>query len=930
MTRAILLLSLCLLLLCRPVLGSRPPPSIDGADAALGSYWEDSAQKEIFVVAGARYELRVATHPARLLSLRVDGRDLLAPDGATPWVKLPDGTRLTPAPRDFTPAWDVHTGQKSAPAKSSAARMNVWRATPVYWEIHLRDIPFVAPRAPASAAPLRVHLVLHAHPDRLHLEFRPEPAAGQASPLLFGWTFDFSARPRIQTLDTCSAFLLENAALLAPPAATLSVSEASAPAASPWFVFRPALAATPPAELFAEELNPLPASAFSADRGVWTGYDPASGLYRLEVLALRPAFAFDAAHKNPSRRIETALSVPASAAPRTLTVLAATGMGNLPAAVLADPHGFPRPVPAFVAKNFAGENEESDDQAFGDILFPIALRPGAPREHRLLALFQTWGDHALKQVSSIRFFNIYWHLSTGLSETTCFTHEWMHIRGALVGIPDYRPYSGPFLMGQPQHDCFAWPGFLHYETAAGPVRPMYRGTEFHAIAPNLARFTMRFRTSDDAARLAVEVMEIPHTDEMRTFLRLRYEWEKPVAIAGDARRAFRWLQTFEKYPAKELLWLPAAGPARTLALPSAPLASPAPQLLAEPLSAEAPYAGVHEGRNAYSSLMLVRRLAGQIGGRPVERAHLGAEFNHQQGHYAFVSDRAELQLQPGDWLEADVLLMPHGETTQPLHKPERERAAWALRPPRVSTVAHGEKIADFPATVRARDDVARFSVTGGLDTLPVVAEGFSAPGVALLWKGGLWQNPQQHGGDGYQVDRDPHDGTHRFTFVYPIRGTEEHAFTVSLLKVSAPAAVARLADDNGLPVASFTAEADFTFAAPGLFSPGENRLAPGSDLVRVSGRARELRAVPLRFTARGPGEAVLRIASATERLVDLSHTGAGGRLLVAHRVPGRRYLVEREGEVAAPTVANGAGELALDLAPATNPRRVLVTAPSAP
>ncbi len=920
---ALFLLSLWILSSGRAALGA--PPAIAGADSRLTSYWEDAAQKEVFVVAGDRYEARLATHPARLLSLRAEGRELLATEGAIPWIELSDGSRLAPAPRDFLPNWEVHTGQKSAPARSSAARMNVWRASPVYWEIHLRDIPFT-PVEPASAAPLRVHLVLHAHPDRLHLEFRAEPAGGQGRPVRLGWAFPGADVTEAAMPGSRGALRFgESGAWLLPPGGTSNAHEISAPAAAPWFVFRPAGAETKVETLFEEELNPLPASAFSADRGAWTGYDPASGLYRLELQARRPAFTFDAAHKNPGRRMETSLKAPASAQPRKLTILAATGMGNLPAAVLTDPHGFPRPVPAFVAKNFAGENEEPDDTAFGDILFPLAIGPGEQREHRLIALFQTWGDHALKQVSSIRFFNIYWHLSTGLSETTCFTHAWMHIRDALVSVPDYRPYSGPFLQGQPQHDCFSWPGFLHYETEAGPVRPMYRGTDFHSIAPNLAHFTMRFRTSDDAARLAVEAMEIPHTDEMRTFLRLRYDWDKPAAIVGDARRSFRWLQTFEKNRPRELLWLPAAGPGRVLAVPETPELGGAPLLLAEPLASSAPYAGVHEQRDNFSSLMLVTRLAGSLGGRSVERAHLTAEFDARQGHYAFVSDRPELRLEPGDWLEADVLLMPHGEVTQALHKPERERAHWALRPPRVASVAIGEKVADFPATVRARQDVARFTVTGGLDSIPVVAEGYSASGVPLLWKGDVWQNPQRHGGDGYQVDRDPRDGTFRFTFVYPIRRAEEHAFTVSLLKVSAGAAVARLEDENGLPVAVFDRAAGYSITAPQLFVPGENRVSANSDLVRASGRARELRAAPLRFSAQGETETRLDIAAAGEGRVELKWQGPGGRLLVAHRVPGRSYAVAMEGSPDSTRVARG-DEFTLELPAAPKPRRLSIIA----
>ncbi|MCU0794048.1 MAG: hypothetical protein MUE42_14625, partial [Opitutaceae bacterium] len=200
------------------------PPAIAGAASVLTSFWEDATQREVFVVAG---------------------RDLLGPEGASPWAELPDGTRLIPAPRDFIPNWQVHTGQKSAPAVTSAARMNVWRATPVYWEIHLRDIPFVPDGAPASAPPLRVHLVIHAHPDRAHLEFRAESAMGAPNPLALGWTIHPSApAPRIQPLNTREALAWPgSAALLAPLGgdfASGAAFTARAPAAAAWFVLRPA------------------------------------------------------------------------------------------------------------------------------------------------------------------------------------------------------------------------------------------------------------------------------------------------------------------------------------------------------------------------------------------------------------------------------------------------------------------------------------------------------------------------------------------------------------------------------------------------------------------------------------------------------------------------------------------------------------------
>jgi hypothetical protein len=844
---------------------------------ALTSYWEDANQQAVFVVEGEGYAMRVATQPARILSLRAGNREMLGPAGAVPWAESA-GQRVMPAAKDLVPDWDVHTGQKMKPATSSRARMNVWRASPHYWEIHLRDIPFV----PDSAAekPLRGHLVIHAHPDRAHFELRFEPEDGPA-PMAAGWTAPVTDAS-LGAAERRKILRAPGIAVLAPPGGefTRDGREWRARAGAAWWVVRPFVEAKSDGGLFAEEIDPLPAADFTADDGWWPGYEARSGLYILEMTAHRGAFTFENAWKVPSRRMVTPVTVPVPPEPRGITVMARTGTGNLEAGAVTDPHGFPRAIPAFVAKNFAGENEEPDDRAFGDIIFPLALGPEEPREHLVMGLYQTWGRLMLKQVSSIRFFNIYWHLSTGLSETTCFTHAWMNIRDTLVSIPDFRPYSGPFLMGQPQHDCFSWPGFLNYETEEGTVRPMYRRTEFHSIAPCLAHFTMHFGTADDTADMTVESWEIPQTDEARTFLRIRYRWDKPATVAGDARKHFRWLQMFEKYPARDFVWLDGDGKERTV--PAKP-GSKFP--IGAPLAAEWPYAGAHEGRNNFGTLMLVTRLEGQLGGQKVTRTHVTADFGKENGTYAFTTGSKSLRLQPGDFLEADIVLMPHGEVTTPFHKPNREREHWGKRPPVLSQVTRGTKVRDFPATVRADDDAATFRVTGGLNMLPLVVEGFTGRAVPLLWKDGLWQDQQQHGGDGYQVDASA-DGTFRFTFNYAIRGTEEHDLAVSLLRAGAP--VTSLRDRNGLPVVTATAETDFRLASPALFAPGRNELAPGR-LTIFSGRAKEIAAVPVSFIPRDQS-AVVECAAWDPERIAMTIEGSG-RLEVGHRIRGRHYRV---------------------------------------
>src|SRR5262249_12456118 len=152
-------------------------------------------------------------------------------------------------------------------------------------------------------------------------------------------------------------------------------------------------------------------------------------------------------------------------------------------------------------------------------------------------LFQNWGNHPLKQLSSIRYFEHYYHLSTGVSETTCyvpFTKRAYPQTG--YTIADYRGLSGHTWKEQPQYDHVARIGFLQYRekrdgetggqgdgakqqdlssrrppaagstsspsvTASSPTRPVaewcqlrYQRSHFDFLSPNFARFRMDYLT----------------------------------------------------------------------------------------------------------------------------------------------------------------------------------------------------------------------------------------------------------------------------------------------------------------------------------------------------------------------------------------------------------------------------------------------------
>ena len=524
--------------------------------------------------------------------------------------------------------------------------------------------------------------------------------------------------------------------------------------------------------------------------------------------------------------------------------------GILPATVLADGYGFMLPTVVQSSKNFDGEREEPDDTAYGHAYFPLKLTPHQDKRFKILHLFQRWGSHMVKQVSSIRFFHIYWHLSTGVSETTCFTIPWMKVGGSYVRIPDYRSYSGPFWKGQPQHDCASLPGLLQYKNSANNwVRLIYDKTVFDSVTPNLSRFKMYFTTSDGAAHVTATAMEFPQRDQNRTFLKLRYVWDKNVEIAGDAQNNFRWLNVMERWRPRKVILLKQGGQAVV-----EPLGPGNQRIAAQALDQHCPFVGTCDlpGRNgapSFSSFVLVRSFKARLGGREVDVPSFSGAYHRGGGNYWLTGPDQHLAIKKGDFIEADVMLVPLAEATEPLVVPERERGYYSLNPP-AATVQIGRKIRDFPATVQADQEVAEVTLKGGATTTPLTVTGFKSWKVPLLWENGVWQNHQAYGGDGYQVNDDG-PGKYRFTFLIPQRqGAKRH---VVVTRADCSTGIAKVTDLSGFVELSTAADrGEFSLKAPALFAPGTNRIEKGSPIVSFDGTGKAVRQVPLYVAAEGP------------------------------------------------------------------------------
>ncbi|MBI5832914.1 MAG: hypothetical protein HZB16_11490, partial [Armatimonadetes bacterium] len=733
-------------------------------------------------------------------------------------------------------------------------------------------------RAPDGTRPkpARGELVLHAQPERLAIEFRLDPVEGRPAPKTLVLDLGADVAPAGPLLG-----LLGDMALTAPAGTTLGRRiEAPLSGARPgaFVVLRPT-GGKPAASVMADDLHPLADQAVEVTDGHWLGYDPIAGLYRAEVDRNGGAFGFDPAFHNPTRRMNAGLSLRNDAQPRTMVVKLQTGSGNLEAAALTDAHGFILPTSPFVAKNFAGEREEPDDSAFGDVYFPVTLAAGEAKSCRVQPLTANWGIWPLKQVSSIRFFLIYWHCSTGPSETTCWSMDTMDTKGAVFEIPDFRPMSGPFWAGQPQHDCQHWPGWLQYNATRGKL--VYERTTFDSIAPSLARFTMDFHTSDNTARAKVTAYEVPQRDEMRTMVRLRYDWVAPCVIEGDARRNFRWLNMSHfRGRNAQLLW---TGPDGTTQRRDVP-AKDDMVLLGQLMAAAAPFMSSEGPDSKYGVLTLVQRFSARLGGKTYDRPALSAAFDAKDASTWLTVPAETLRIEAGDWLEADVMLMPHGEASPPGFKAERERGRFGLKPVRL-TVRAGAKVADYPPQVRAADDVAAFRLEGGHGDLPLIVDGLSGWKLPLLWTNGVWQDHQVHGGDGYQVQPDGQGG-YRATFVAPHRDGQTADYLVTRATCTGDIAQAR--DRNGRLELIAAQPGRWQLKAPAPFGPGVNHWRPGALVLAFEGDGPSVRQVPLDITAPGPMDVTVEAWSSSRVALTAS---APGELTIGGLRTGAAYRV---------------------------------------
>ncbi len=541
------------------------------------------------------------------------------------------------------------------------------------------------------------------------------------------------------------------------------------------------------------ERNPLTDVfiAKNADDAKFEGYDALAGCYVFSVRSTEFTVAY---YQLPDKHFAVnALICGDGVVDRTIYVRTEeclkTRRGRLECAAILDENNVMLPLPLEVGKNFDGENEEplffpehaTGQAAYGETYVPITVGKDENKRFTMLHLYQNWGNYPLKQLSFIAFHIPYYHLSVGVTETTCITPYFVYGKDGWM-LPDFRANSAPFWPDGVQHTSVGRQYFLQYKDADGNTcKTESQSATIKSSGPVYADITMNFLSDDGKIRASYRHAEMAQTDETRTFYKMRLEVLDDVSIA-DFRKDFSILSfdghfiTFSKVGYLDENNNPVientgeAGTDRYIKL-----------------GKDHPYFDYFGGSETDSvnyAVIVIRddiTLSGKkYDGNLIFRDKFDGTLN--TGYLTL--DLGQYTLKKGDLIELDLILLPWGYSTS---KNDDNvlgvRRDSCLDPFRL-TVTEGEPVEDcFIPSVRAKDNKAVFSISGGKSAAAVRVYGFDsykAPTVTFKADGKQTdiKLAGPNGYDGYEVCRDE-DGTYSFSFNVDMDKASEYEITVT-------------------------------------------------------------------------------------------------------------------------------------------------------
>ncbi len=557
------------------------------------------------------------------------------------------------------------------------------------------------------------------------------------------------------------------------------------------------------------ERNPLTLKVTNTrDGGAFAGYNSLRGAYELTIDG---GIGFQHNYENNVRKTLT-FEVTGDKADRKVYIytLAATGE-TLESAVLLDEYNRLLPIPVEVCKNFGHEKEEPifepTDARWGEAYFPFVIEADKKNTLTVVNLYYDWGQFPLKQLSSISYYAPYYHLSTGATESNCIANYFISSMANNL-LPDFRGMSQRFWVTQPQHTAAGILNVLTYTDAAGNFNALHHDfDEINAYGPTYADLEMNYTSYDEKIEVILNHIEMPQTDENRTYYTYKIKVLEDVSIADFKKNFTIFSMTSTNTTYKKLGYL------NDKNQPAVVDASTTDAIRYITLGSEAPYIDLFVGdhtvhEDGYTNLAAIFKSSQiTIGGKDYTgNLILRESLLGGKNHTDITLDLGKITLKAGDTMTFEMILLPWGMgqdngISENDDIVRRVRMDSCMDPFKIEASVGSVIPHSFVPMVKADGGKAEFTVSGGHDKavfytgerenkdkvrgVAVRVYGFDAIGVPVVeeYVNGKWVSVKlasdNYAYDGYYIQYEG-DGTYSYSFVVDMTSPDARKFRVSL------------------------------------------------------------------------------------------------------------------------------------------------------
>ena len=558
------------------------------------------------------------------------------------------------------------------------------------------------------------------------------------------------------------------------------------------------------------ERNPLPAENITVDtdnstKGVYVGYNALRGSYEfsLQSSGFNTAYYYE-----QNKHYGVRFTVKGDGYDRVIYVQSTIDGGQLECSAILDENDLLLPIPVEVCKNFADGDHSIHwytDNTYSETYFPISVGKNDNQTYNLLHLYQNWGRYPLKQISSIQFHCPYYHLSTGVTETNCIVNWYTtkSARSIYSVLPDHRPMSAPFWPSEPQHTSGGSHGFLEYTDSEGNYNATENTkNEITSYGPIYAEIIMDYISDDGKIKVSYTHMEMPQTDENRTYYTMKYEVLEDISF-NSFRDDFTLYTVYPK-SGVEYRYLSFYS---TGDKPVNKKMSQNDKAKSYVLGKDHPYFTMYEAdpscssKNDYVNLsFLIHSSEFIIGG---EKADPSFIINNLNQNVKLSLDLGQVDLKAGDTFTINAIIMPWGSQKTVYESDEEDFMAYQnvhdvrenslvndLKATAIKDCVVDKSSVFLPTVCTTNGRSAEFTLSGGANNCAVRLRGFThntIPTVYELNKDGEWERynlssfyyPDSSGYantyDGYGVQYEE-NGLYSYSFVVKMFESRDRTF----------------------------------------------------------------------------------------------------------------------------------------------------------